>query len=71
MSKPSYVIRSTPTAHAAVSATSYFSAARRVTGLALALPPAVVALYLAKSALGIDLLPGPSPLHDILYHLVR
>ncbi len=28
-------------------------------------------LYLVKSAAGINLLPGPSPLHDLLYHLVR
>lgn len=28
-------------------------------------------LYLMKSAAGINLLPGPSPLHDLLYHLVR
>jgi hypothetical protein len=29
------------------------------------------ALYLVKSALGIDLLPGHSPLHGLLYDLVR
>lgn len=29
------------------------------------------ALYLVKSALGINVLPWPSPLHDLLYHLVR
>ena len=28
-------------------------------------------LYLAKSALGINLLPWNSPLHDLLYHFVR
>ena len=28
-------------------------------------------LYLVKSALGINLLPWNSPLHDLLYHLVR
>lgn len=39
--------------------------------IVMVLPPAVAALYLAKSALGINLLPGPSPLHDLLYHLVR
>jgi hypothetical protein len=33
----------------------------------LSIPP----LYLAKSALGMDLLPGPSPLHDLLYWVVR
>lgn len=37
----------------------------------LMLPPAIIALYLVKSALGINLLPGPSPLHDLFYHLVR
>ncbi len=26
------------------------------------------ALYILKSALGIDLMAGPSPLHDILYN---
>lgn len=36
----------------------------------LAAPPAIAALYLVKSALGINLLPGPSPLHGLLYHLV-
>lgn len=29
------------------------------------------ALYLFKSAVGINVLPWPSPLHDFLYHLVR
>lgn len=32
---------------------------------------AVVVLYLVKSALGINLMPGPSPLHDLFYPLVR
>lgn len=27
-------------------------------------------LYLTKSALGINLMPGPSPFHDLLYWLV-
>ena len=31
----------------------------------------VAGLYLLKSALGIDLLPWNSPLHDLLYHLIR
>lgn len=31
----------------------------------------VAGVYLVKSAAGINLLPGPSPLHDLLYHLVR
>jgi hypothetical protein len=43
-----------------------------VTGAgSLGLATLVSALYLAKSAAGINLLPGPSPLHDLLYHLVR
>ena len=29
------------------------------------------ALYLVKSALGINVLPWHSPLHDLLYHFVR
>lgn len=33
--------------------------------------PAIAALYLVKSALGIDLMAGPSPLHDVLYAFVR
>lgn len=37
----------------------------------LMLPPAVVALYLIKSALGIDLMAGPSPLHHLFYHWIR
>ena len=32
--------------------------------------PAIAGLYLVKSALGINLMDGPSPLHDVLYHLV-
>lgn len=42
-----------------------------VIGLAMVLPPTVAVLYLAKSALGINLMPGPSPLHDLLYHLTH
>ncbi len=30
----------------------------------------IVALYLTKSALGINLMPGPSALHDLLYWLL-
>lgn len=37
----------------------------------VAFPPLVAGAYLVKSALGINLMPGPSPLHDLLYHLVR
>lgn len=32
--------------------------------------PVVAGLYLFKSALGINLMDGPSPLHDLLYHFV-
>jgi hypothetical protein len=35
------------------------------------LPAAGAGLYLVKSALGINIMPGHSPLHDLLYHLVR
>ena len=38
--------------------------------LALALP-VTVGLYLVKSALGINLMDGPSPVHDLLYQFVR
>jgi hypothetical protein len=37
----------------------------------VAFPPVLAGAYLVKSALGINLLPGPSPLHDLLYHYVR
>ncbi|MEZ5899866.1 MAG: hypothetical protein R3D51_10275 [Hyphomicrobiaceae bacterium] len=30
----------------------------------------IAALYLTKSALGINLMPGPSPLHDLLYWML-
>ncbi len=39
--------------------------------VAIFLIAAVSGLYLVKSALGIDLLPGHSPLHNLLYDLVR
>lgn len=32
--------------------------------------PVVAGLYLVKSALGINLMAGPSPLHDLLYRFV-
>jgi hypothetical protein len=32
---------------------------------------AAAGVYLVKSALGINLLPWHSPLHDLLYHFVR
>lgn len=31
---------------------------------------AIAGVYLMKSAMGIDLMPWRSPLHDLLYHLV-
>lgn len=37
----------------------------------MAAVPVVIALYLVKSVLGINLMDGPSPLHDLLYHFVR
>lgn len=37
----------------------------------LACAVAIAALYLVKSALGINLMPGPSPLHDVLYWMLR
>ena len=33
--------------------------------------PVIAGAYLAKSALGVNLMMGPSPLHDLLYGLVR
>ena len=33
--------------------------------------PVFAGLYLAKSALGLNLMAGPSPLHDLLYTYVR
>lgn len=33
--------------------------------------PVFAGLYLAKSALGLNLMSGPSPLHDLLYAYVR
>lgn len=43
----------------------------RICGWTLLASGAVAGLYLVKSALGIDLLPGPSPLHDLLFPLLR
>lgn len=40
------------------------------TAFAVAVCSAIAALYLVKSALGINLMAGPSPLHDLLYPLV-
>jgi hypothetical protein len=45
-----------------------------ILGLAFGPPvlgSAICALYLVKSAMGIDIMPGPSPLHDLLYAFVR
>lgn len=38
--------------------------------LVLALTASLGVLYLVKSALGIDLMAGPSPLHGLLYPLL-
>ena len=59
------------TTRRALRATTSSASACSAMAIVMVLPPAVAALYLAKSALGINLLPGPSPLHDLLYHLVR
>ena len=40
-------------------------------GALMAAVPVVAGLYLVKSALGINLMDGPSPLHDLLYQFVR
>jgi hypothetical protein len=40
------------------------------TAALMAALPVTAGLYLAKSALGINLMTGPSPLHDLLYHFV-
>ena len=47
--------------------TALLNALFATTMAVLAVPP----LYLIKSALGIDLMPGPSPLHDLLYWMLR
>lgn len=36
-----------------------------------ALAATIALAYLVKSALRIDILPGPSPLHDILYPIIE
>lgn len=46
-------------------------ASLRVVAWTVAIAVAVAALYLVKSALGIDLTPGPSLLHDLLYPLLQ
>lgn len=43
----------------------------KIVGWAAVLCASIAVLYLVKSALGIDLLPGPSPLHDLLFPLIR
>lgn len=48
-----------------------FEAAALTLTVAVGAMAAIAVLYLVKSALGINLLPGPSPLHDLLYPLVR
>ena len=40
------------------------------TAFAAAAVSCLAAIYLMKSALGIDLMPGPSPLHAWLYPLI-
>ena len=50
---------------------SWVEALLLATLAACAAMAAVIVLYLVKSALGINLMPGPAPLHDLLYPLVR
>lgn len=33
--------------------------------------PLLAGVYVVKSALGVNLMTGPSPLHDLLYSVVR
>lgn len=40
------------------------------TAFAVAACAVIAALYLVKSALGINVMAGPSPLHDLLYPLI-
>lgn len=39
-------------------------------GIGMLVCAAATGLYLVKSAIGIDILPGPSPLHGLLYPLL-
>lgn len=39
------------------------------TAALFAVVPLTVGVYLVKSAIGINLMAGPSPLHDLFYHL--
>lgn len=50
-------------------ATAWF-AVRAASGAVL-LVLSIAGLYLVKSALRIDILPGPSPLHDLLYPIIE
>ncbi len=45
--------------------------ALRVAAAAVLLILSVAGLYLVKSALRIDILPGPSPLHGFLYPIIE
>lgn len=61
-------------AHSATTGSAVMAPARALLFTAMSaasLASAIAGLYLVKSALGINLLTGPSPLHDLLYHLVR
>jgi hypothetical protein len=49
---------------------SWVEAILMSTAALLAVTPAIAVLYLVKSALGINLMDGPSPLHGLLYHFV-
>jgi hypothetical protein len=58
----------------ALTGSAVFAALRHLMS-AIAIGAGVIAmasgLYLVKSALGINLLPGQSPFHDLLYEFIR
>lgn len=51
-------------------ALSWFQAFALALVSAWAATLAAIALYLTKSALGINLMPGPSPFHDLLFWML-
>ncbi len=64
----------TSAAHRAISSPeqmNWVEALMLAFAFAIAGSVAIAGLYLVKSALGMNLMPGPSPLHDLLYPLIR
>ncbi|MBK9080062.1 MAG: hypothetical protein WBP38_05300 [Hyphomicrobium sp.] len=49
---------------------SWFEAFLVSSAVFVAALPVTAGLYLVKSAMGINLMAGPSPLHNLLYHFV-